>query len=332
MVRRPRIGITMGDPAGIGPEVIFKALRSLRSDRLPYTPIVIGDAAVMQTYAKKLVCPNPLRSIRSTDEIPLSSRSFCWLLNVPSIAFDARRIGAISADCGQAAYQYITAAIQLALDGQLDAVVTAPIHKEALQQAGVPYPGHTEIFADMTKTQNYCMMLSSELISCSLVTAHVGFTDVADLLSTRAILDVIRLSGAAMRRMRQREPKLLVCGLNPHAGEHGLFGQQEEERIIRPAVELAREEGWNITGPVPPDTAFVPKQIQTTDCHICMYHDQGLIPLKALAFDQAMNITLGLPIIRTSVDHGTAFDIAGQNLADSSSMEYAIRMACKLCE
>ena len=130
-----------------------------------------------------------------------------------------------------------------------------------------------------------------------------------------------------MRRMRQREPKLLVCGLNPHAGEHGLFGQQEEERIIRPAVELAREEGWNIAGPVPPDTAFVPKQIQATDCHICMYHDQGLIPLKLLHFSDGVNVTIGLPIVRTSPDHGVAYDIAGMDRADSASMAAAIRYA-----
>jgi 4-hydroxy-L-threonine phosphate dehydrogenase PdxA len=173
-------------------------------------------------------------------------------------------------------------------------------------------------------------MLTSDAITCSLVTVHVGYREVPGLLTRERILETIDLTAQAMRRLRGREPRLLVCGLNPHAGEHGLFGQGEEERIITPAIADARKLGLDVTGPLPPDTAFLPKYRQTTDAYICMYHDQGLIPLKALAFEEAVNVTLGLPIIRTSVDHGTAFDIAWSGQADASSFIKAVELAARL--
>ncbi len=239
--------------------------------------------------------------------------------------------GTVNAATGQAAYAYINASIDAALSGQVDAVTTGPIHKEAIRAAGVPYPGHTEIYAAKTGADRACMMLTSDELTCSFVTTHVGYRDVPGLLSQQRIYEVIRLSHDAMSRLRERTPKLVVCGLNPHAGENGLFGGQEEERLIIPAIEQAREEGIEIEGPLPPDTAFLPKRRKETDCFVCMYHDQGHIPLKALAFDLAVNITLGLPIIRTSVDHGTALDIAWQGKAEVTSMIEAIDLATRTC-
>ena len=219
-------------------------------------------------------------------------------------------------DCGKAAYTYITSAIDEALAGRVDAIATGPINKEAINAAGIPFPGHTEILADRTRSERACMMLTSDAITCALVTVHVGYRDVPGLLTRERIDNTIDLTARAMRRLRGREPRLLVCGLNPHAGEHGLFGDGEEERLIAPAVTDARARGLDVTGPLPPDTAFLPKYRARTDAYICMYHDQGLIPLKALAFEEAVNVTLGLPIVRTSVDHGTAFDIAWRGEAD----------------
>jgi 4-hydroxythreonine-4-phosphate dehydrogenase len=276
------------------------------------------------------------------------------VLDLGAIAAEAVRPGAIAAEAGRAAYRYIERAIREALAGRVDAVATGPIHKEALRAAGIPFPGHTEIFAAQTDARRSCMMLTSEAITCSFVTAHVGYRDVPRLLSRERILDVIELSAEAMQRIRGRTPRLLVCGLNPHAGEHGLFGDREEERFIIPAVVEARARGIPVEGrgadervdprvvvearargipvegPLPPDTAFLPARRRATDCFICMYHDQGHIPLKALAFDLAVNITLGLPIIRTSVDHGTAFDIAWQGRADVTSLIRAVRLAARL--
>ncbi|MCA9259155.1 MAG: 4-hydroxythreonine-4-phosphate dehydrogenase PdxA, partial [Planctomycetales bacterium] len=214
--------------------------------------------------------------------------------------------------------------------GQGRAIVTGPIHKEALHAAGIRHPGHTEIFIEQTGAERACMMLTSAELTCGFVTTHVGYRDVPSLLSIDRIVEVIDLCGEAVARLRGRSPRIVVCGLNPHAGEHGLFGDSEEERIIAPAIEIAREKGWRLEGPLPPDTAFLPQRRQTTDCFICMYHDQGHIPLKALAFDVAVNITLGLPIIRTSVDHGTALDVAWQGVASHSSLREAVLLAVRL--
>ncbi|MCA9221899.1 MAG: 4-hydroxythreonine-4-phosphate dehydrogenase PdxA, partial [Planctomycetales bacterium] len=236
----------------------------------------------------------------------------------------------IDARCGEAAYQYVIAAIEAGLAGEIDAVSTGPLNKAAMQAAGHHYPGHTELFAERMQAERSCMVLTSETITCSFVTAHVGYHEVPKLLTIERIGEVIELTVAAMRRLRGREPKLLVCGLNPHAGEGGLFGDREEERIIAPAVELARRQGIAIEGPVPPDTAFLPWRRDETDAFICMYHDQGHIPLKALAFDSAINTTLGLPVVRTSVDHGTAFDIAWQGKANPNSLFEAVKLAARL--
>lgn len=314
MAEPPRVAVTMGDPAGVGPEL---CLRLLRDDRVRAicTPVVVGDAGVLRRVARQLGWPEP----------DLTS-----MLDLRAIDADAVEPGKVSAACGRAAYEYVTFAIDEALAGRVDAIATGPLHKEALHAAGVPFPGHTEILADRTGAPRHCMMLTSEAITCSLVTVHVGYRDVPALLTAESVRDTIELTADAMRRIRGRAPRLLVCGLNPHAGEHGLFGDREEERIIAPAIAAARAAGIDVRGPLPPDTAFLPKNRESCDAYVCMYHDQGLIPLKALAFEHAVNVTLGLPIVRTSVDHGTAFDIAWKGVADASSFVQAVKLAVKL--
>jgi 4-phospho-D-threonate 3-dehydrogenase / 4-phospho-D-erythronate 3-dehydrogenase len=314
VVKLPRVAITTGDPAGVGPELCLRLLRDERV-RKCCAPVVFGDAGVLRRVAKHLGWPLPdpglVRDLRAIDAAMVEP-------------------GKVSAACGLAAYEYVTFAIDEALAGRVDAIATGPLHKEALHAADVPFPGHTEILADRTKSDRVCMMLTSDAITCSLVTVHVGYRDVPALLTRERILETIELTAAAMERLRGRKPRLLVCGLNPHAGEHGLFGDSEEERIIAPAIADARAKGIDVRGPLPPDTAFLPKYREDADAYVCMYHDQGLIPLKALAFEEAVNVTLGLPIVRTSVDHGTAFDIAWKGVADPSSFVRAVELAAKL--
>ncbi len=329
---KPRIAVTMGDPAGVGPEICLHLLaRAEVADVC--TPIVFGDNRLLRRVASQLHLPFPVPVVAVDDwEDNFADIHEPVVLDLPFLeSVGDVRPGAVSAGCGEAAYHYILSSIDAALAGQVAAVCTGPINKEALHAAGYPYPGHTEIFAERMQAERSCMMLTSEAITCSLVTVHVGYCEAATLLSTARILEVVELTAAAMRRIRNREPRLAVCGLNPHAGEHGLFGQGEEERIILPAIEAAQAAGLQIEGPLPPDTAFLPDKRAETDAYICMYHDQGLIPLKALAFESAINITLGLPIVRTSVDHGTAFDIAWKGTANPSSMVQAVLLAAKLC-
>ena len=328
----PRLAITMGDPAGIGPELCLKYLASLQ-EKTDCVPLIFGDATVLHQVAQHLGWSYSLPSITWEQYLRNpTSVAHATLIDMQSLQDDSVRPGIIDRAHGQAAYLYVRRAIEQAICGNVDAVVTNPIHKEALNRAGLSYPGHTEILAAMTASDSICMMLTSEKITCSLVTAHVAYEDVPKRLSTGRILEVIHLTNQAMRAIRGGSPRLTVCGLNPHAGEHGLFGNQEEERIILPAVEKAKEAGIEISGPLPADTAFVPAMRKQTDAYICMYHDQGLIPLKSLSFDEAVNITLGLPIIRTSVDHGTAFDIAWQGVANVNSLVHAIALACKLAK
>jgi 4-hydroxythreonine-4-phosphate dehydrogenase len=247
-------------------------------------------------------------------------------------AIDARKIkpGKGSATCGRAAYIYIEKAIEAALAGKIEGVVTAPIHKESLNLSGVKFPGHTEIFTALTKAPRSCMMLYSDKITVSMATTHIGYYEVPEKLSVERVLNVIELTAATMRLMLQREPNIGICGLNPHAGEHGLFGQNEEEKFVEPAVKQARKKKLSVTGPLVPDAVFTTAQRRKYDAIVTLYHDQGHIPFKMLAFDTGVNITLGLPIIRTSVDHGTAFDIAWQGKADATSLYSAIKVAVDL--
>ena len=330
ITHRPRIAITMGDPAGVGPEVCLRLL--LHTPTLQEcVPLIFGDATVLQRVAD--CCElGPLPRIITFAEW---ERSWDQITEPTIVDFsdaDSEQVtpGVVSELTGRASYRYIKAAIEAATTGSEDAITTGPINKKALNAAGIHYPGHTEIFAEETQSDRICMMLTCDEITCSFVTTHVGYRDVPGLLTVDRILEVIEISDTAMTQLRGRKPKLVVCALNPHAGEDGLFGDREEERIITPAIDLARGKGIQVEGPLPPDTAFLPDRRRNTDCFVCMYHDQGHIPLKALAFDVAVNITLGLPIIRTSVDHGTALDIAWQGKAEATSMYEAVKLAARL--
>jgi 4-hydroxythreonine-4-phosphate dehydrogenase len=320
----------MGDPAGVGPELCLRLLENAELARI-CVPVIFGDASVLRRVAEKLggSLRVPVISHHDWKEAHggLSAPS---VLDLQAIGADDFTPGKLSAACGAAAYRYVLASIEAGLAGEVEAVTTAPLNKEALHAAGHHFPGHTEIFAERMHAARSCMMQYSEEVTCSFVTVHVGYAEVPRLLTTARILDVIELTADALRRIRGREPKLLVCGLNPHAGENGLFGECEEERIIVPAIIEARRRGFQATGPVPPDTAFTPVRRREFDAVVCMYHDQGHIPVKALAFDSAVNTTLGLPVLRTSVDHGTAFDIAWQGRADPGSLFAAIRLAARL--
>jgi 4-phospho-D-threonate 3-dehydrogenase / 4-phospho-D-erythronate 3-dehydrogenase len=326
----PRIAVTMGDPAGVGPELCLRLLNDPDVAR-QCIPVVFGDAGVLQRVAKAtgspLAAPVVVRD-RWADACGGLERP--TVLDLQCIRADEVTPGRVDARCGAAAYQYVLASIDAALAGQVAGVSTGPLNKAALHAAGHRFPGHTEIFAQRMGVEQFCMMQYSEQVTCSFVTVHVGYHEVPALLNPARILDVIQLTGDALRRIRGREPRLLVCGLNPHAGENGLFGQGEEERSIVPAVEQARALGWDVTGPVPGDTAFIPAARQQYDAVVCMYHDQGHIPVKMIAFDTAVNTTLGLPVPRTSVDHGTAFDIAWQGRANPGSLFSAVRLAVNL--
>jgi len=320
----PRIAVTMGDPAGVGPEICLHLL-SKEEILKECVPIIFGDACVLEKVASQ--CSLALPKNIHTDLADINTPG---ILDIRAIHTGDFEPGTINAKTGHAAYSYLTAAIEAAQNQTIDAITTAPLNKLAMNQAGIDFPGHTEILADRTDTEDYCMMLTSANLTCSFVTAHVGYAEVPALLTKERILDNIKLTHRAMKRLRSREPKLVICGLNPHAGEQGLFGNREEENFIIPAVKAARELGIDIEGPYPPDTVFLKWRRETTDAFICMYHDQGHIPFKALAFEEGVNITLGLPIIRTSVDHGTALDIAWQGKADANSLFEAVRLASRL--
>lgn len=318
----PKIAVTMGDPAGVGPEVCLRLLQDEAIARL-CTPIVFGSAAVLEQAAVQCCLDKPGKVVAGLSE----ADSPC-VLDIGAIGLDDFTTGAVNAATGRAAFTYIEDAINAALSGQIAAVTTAPINKVALHAADIPFPGHTEIFAAKTHAPRYCMLQYSSEVRAVFVTTHMGYAEVPGLLTKAAILDTIELGAQAMRRIRGGAPRIVVLGLNPHAGENGLFGTEEQVAII-PAIESARKLGLNVEGPVPPDTAFLPAKRRETDLFVCMYHDQGHIPLKALCFDEAVNTTLGLPIVRTSVDHGTALDIAGLGQANPNSLFEAVKLALK---
>ena len=326
----PLIAVTMGDPAGVGPELCLKLAANAEVQGTCRLALY-GDAGVFSMVAEQLNLPIPA-AIISADDVASFTEADEGCCIVDHQAVDAADVapGVVGAATGRACYTYIVSAIDAAMRGDVQAVSTGPIHKEALRAAGVNHPGHTEIFGERTGADSWCMMLTSDEITCAFVTAHVGYRDVPGLLTSEKIVETGRLAAAALHRLRGRSQKLLACGLNPHAGEQGLFGNREEERIIVPALEQLRTEGIDVAGPLPPDTCFLPERRREFDCFLCMYHDQGHIPLKALAFDTAVNVTLGLPIIRTSVDHGTALDIAWQGVASVSSFVQAALLAARL--
>ena len=318
----------MGDPAGIGPELCLRILREPAVLQL-CRPLVVGDLEVLRQVASaaRLVLPEcvvPVEAWEQGHETTGPTLVDLHLLNGKQV-----QPGRIHETCGKAAYEYIRLAVKAAMEKRVAAMVTAPINKAALKLAGLPYPGHTEMIAEMTGTRRFCMMLASDILTVSLATIHMACGDVPGRLTKDGILDVIRLTGQALKHGGRSNPRLTVCGLNPHGGENGLFGT-EEGAVIEPAISQARAEGYQITGPLPPDTAFVPIRRAQTDAYIAMYHDQGLIPFKMLAFEKGVNVTLGLPIVRTSPDHGTAFDIAWQGKASATSMIEAVKWAVRL--
>ena len=321
-----QIAVTIGDPAGIGPELALRVAADW-SVEAGAALLLIGDEALLSRVGDRLGLPIP-PVIR---EAEIGVHSFATaVVSRGDLQADQVKAGQWSADGGRASYEWVRFAIDQAMEGKIAGIVTGPIQKEAWHSVGIAYPGHTELLADMTHTQEYRMMLTAPELSCVLVTIHVPLADVAASLSEESIYQSIKLAAEALTRTVGRPARVTVCGLNPHAGENGLFSHGEEERLIAPAIARAVAEGIQVTGPLSPDTAFVPAQRQQTDVYVCMYHDQGLIPLKAIAFDDAVNVTLGLPIVRTSVDHGTAMDIAWTGKASDKSLRAAIAMAIGL--
>jgi len=319
----------MGDPAGVGPELCLRLLADQGVNQI-CNPVVFGDANVLNRCSQTLDLPLTSRVVDLGSIDTLNQNPGPAVVDLANVPDDALTPGTVNKQTGAASFEFINRAIDAALAGQVDGVATGPINKEAWQAAGIKFPGHTELFAQRADTDRFCMMMTAPAFSCSLVTTHVGYDEVAKMLTTDLVLEVIQLTHEALTRICGRKPKLTTLGLNPHAGEGGLFGNREEETIIQPAIDAAIAQGIEISNPIPPDTAFLPWRREETDGYICMYHDQGLIPFKALNFDTGVNITLGLPLIRTSVDHGTALDIAWQGKADVSSMIAAVELAAKL--
>lgn len=336
---RPVIGITMGDPAGIGPEITVKALADPGIYKM-CRPLVIGDAAVMEQAAaivqKKEIRIHPVRELSEASyeygTIDIYDKKLADLKGL--------ELGKVSAAAGEAAFQYVKEVIHLAMEGKVDATVTNALNKEAINLAGHHYSGHTEIYADFTGTKKYTMMLAHENLRVVHVSTHVSLREACDRVKKDRVLEVIRIADRAVRNLGIENPRIGVAGLNPHSGENGMFGREEIEEII-PAIEAAKEEGICAEGPVPPDTVFSKARGGWYDIVVAMYHDQGHIPLKLVGFvyDRqqgkweavaGVNITLGLPIIRTSVDHGTAFDQAGLGTANELSLVNAIDYAVKL--
>jgi len=323
----PKIGISMGDPAGIGPEVILGALADEEILRT-CVPVIIGDRGVLLERAQIVGLPFLAHELTSlSDNFSPSSPAILSLTSLQNV-----KCGELSKESGQASGLYIQKAVELALEGKLDAVVTAPINKESFNLGGFNYPGHTEFLAHLTKTNDYAMMLMGESLKVILLTIHCPLMEVAKRLTTDDTLRIIRLANESLKKYFDIEtPRIALASLNPHAGESGLFGE-EEERILMPASKIAREEGINVTDPLPADTLFFSAVRGNYDIVVCPYHDQGLIPLKLLHFEDGVNVTLGLPIVRTSPDHGTAFDIAGKGIANADSLKAAIFTAIKMAK
>lgn len=339
MSKKPILGITMGDPASIGPEITVKAL----SDAAIYekcSPIIIGDAAVMEAAVGIVGKDVKINAVSDVKEAKFEFGTID-VYDMKLVDMDKLERGVVSAMAGNAAFQYVKKVIELAMNHEVDATVTNALNKEAMNLAGHHYSGHTEIYAEYTGTKKYTMMLAHENLRVVHVSTHVSLREACDRVKKDRVLEVIRIADQACKELGIKEPKIGVAGLNPHSGENGMFGREEIEEIT-PAIEAAKGEGIIVDGPVPPDTVFSKARGGWYDIVVAMYHDQGHIPLKVVGFvyNQAeqkwdavagVNITLGLPIIRASVDHGTAFDQAGKGVANELSlinaMDYAIRMS-----
>jgi 4-hydroxythreonine-4-phosphate dehydrogenase len=321
-----KIAITAGDPAGVGPEVVLKAVLRSKEMHDLCVPIIVGDRAVMQEAIRLLNLSVELHIIQAPDNAKFAPASIDMIDMEAIRQFQRNRP---TAENGRASAAYIRKAVELAVSKQVDAMVTAPISKEALKMAGMPWPGHTEMIAELTGTQDYAMMLVGGPLRVILVTIHTAIRHVPDMITRDAILKTLRLAKRACGMLGISEPRVAVAGLNPHAGEAGIFGDEETREII-PAIEAAVQEGIHAEGPFPPDTIFYRAYRGEVDMVVCMYHDQGLIPLKMIAFDTGVNVTVGLPIIRTSPDHGTAYDIAWSGTADPASMIEALKLASRM--
>jgi len=335
---KPIIGITMGDPAGIGPEITVKAL----ANEAVYSrciPVVLGDHEALRLA---LACTHSelrLNRIEKPSQATGTPGTVDYI-DYRLLAPGSWEYGTVSALAGKAAFTYVKNGIELALRQELHAVVTGPINKEALRTAGYHYSGHTEIFADLTGTRDYAMMLANKGLRVIHVTTHVSMRQACDLIKTERVLTVIKLANEALQAIDIDRPRIAVAGFNAHSSENGLFGDEEAREII-PAIDSARAMGLDVAGPVPPDTVFVKALAGQYHVVVAMYHDQGHIPLKLSGFKldpvtkrmssvSGINYTIGLPVIRTSVDHGTAFDLAGKGSANEESMVDAIEVAARM--
>ena len=326
---RPRLAITLGDPAGIGPEVVLKALQH-REVFAACRPIVVGDRGVLDRAAAWLDIQPQYEGI-----VDIGGSSFdegtVPLLDLANVELAEAPVGEVSAGAGRAAVEYVMRACDLAMAGEVEAVVTAPLNKEAMHRAGFLYPGHTELLAERTGAERVSMLLVGPNLRVVHVSTHVALEEAIRRVTPARVLEVIELAYRSCRMLGVEAPRIAVAGLNPHASENGLFGVHEEEQI-QPAIEMARERGWTVSDPQAPDTVFLRATRGEYDIVVAMYHDQGHIPMKLLAFDSGVNVSIGLPIIRTSVDHGTAFDIAGTGRASEESMLAAVRVAVTMAK
>jgi 4-phospho-D-threonate 3-dehydrogenase / 4-phospho-D-erythronate 3-dehydrogenase len=326
---KPIIAITMGDAAGVGPEIIMKSLAHPEVYQ-QCRPLVIGDAERLREAGRLVSSQLEVRSL-AAGELELAAYQFgvadCIDLKLIPAGLPW---GRLSPPAGDAAYQYLVIAAQIALEGKVAAICTAPLNKEALQAAGHKFPGHTELLAHLTGTPEVSMMLSTPKMKVLHVTTHIGLIDAIARIEPGLVERTIARGHAALLKSGVVNPRIGVCGINPHAGENGLFGYGEEEQKIVPAIAACRARGWNVDGPLPADTLFYRAQRGDFDLVIAMYHDQGHGPVKVLGLESGVNITIGLPVVRTSVDHGTAFDIAGTGKADERSLLEALRQAVQL--
>lgn len=326
----PLLAITMGDPAGIGPEIVLKTLkRASVYERC--RPLVIGDRRILE---RALGWVGPRTRDLELDMVDKPrdgryDRNHITLLDLHNVSPDDCPPGEISAAAGRAAVEYVVRACDLALAGEVDAMVTAPLNKAAMNLAGFNYAGHTELLAERTNTPNVKMLLVGPTLRVIHVSTHVSLLEAIRRVTTARVTEAIDLADSSCRALGVERPRIAVAGLNPHAGEGGLFGDEEEREVV-PAIRVARERGLDVSDPQPPDTVFLRATEGVYDIVVAMYHDQGHIPMKLLAFDSGVNVSIGLPIIRTSVDHGTAFDIAGTGQARETSLMAAINVAVQM--
>ena len=334
----PIIAITMGDPASIGPEIAVKALQQKNIYDI-CRPLLVGDAGVFNDIIKRLKSGVRINAIKEVAEAKFK-QGIIDVIDLKNVDLSKLEFGKINAMCGEASFQSVKKIIELAMAGEVDATVTGPIHKKAINEAGHHFAGHTEIYAHYTNTKKYAMLLVEDNINVIHVSTHVSLRQACDLVKKERILNVIELLKNGLVRLGKENLKIGVAGLNPHAGDSGLFGTEDDEEIL-PAVEEAKRLGYDVEGPVPPDTMFAKAAMGAYGGVVAMYHDQGHIPFKLAGFKwnaekqqmdsvKGVNITLGLPIIRTSVDHGTAFEIAGKGIASADAMILAIESAVQL--